>query len=251
MQYDRSLLTVDIQGAQPKSRNAYMNRLLPNQMRFEEQIRVQQQNPKQDYKFGRRRYQHDFHHFCNICIPQGEEHFEKSNKKHFVIPEGEIKQYRALENYYDQPKQIEIDRLLCTNDIDGAVPGSLQSKAVRNQEMAQKLRIQREEQRIQKKRALYQSQLNQSYDQQEDSPQPQRKKSYSVQISPVQQQEQKTQAYEYLNKPLKLPPISDRITTFTNPTSSKIQLKQNHLRVLDQDNTWQQIQKQPALRLFL
>ncbi|CAD8084258.1 unnamed protein product [Paramecium sonneborni] len=106
MQYDRSLLTVDIQGAQPKCRNGYMNRLLPHQLRYEEQIRVQQKIPKQDYKFGRRRYQHDFHHFCNICIPQGEEYFEKTNKKHFVIPEGEIKQYRALENYYDQPKYI-------------------------------------------------------------------------------------------------------------------------------------------------
>ncbi|CAD8179937.1 unnamed protein product [Paramecium pentaurelia] len=248
MQYDRSLLTVDILGAQPKSRNSYMNRLLPHQMRYEEQIRVQQQIPKQDYKFGRRRYQHDFHHFCNICIPQGEEYFEKSNKKHFIIPEGEIKQYKALENYYDQPK------LLCTNDIDGAVPGSLQSKAVRNQEVAQKMRIQREEQKAQKNKALYQSQIEQSYEEQEAySPQPQRNKSFSVQLSPVQQSIVKTQPYDYMNKPLKLPPISDRIVAFTNPTNNKLQLRENPLgfQSQDQDKTLKLIQKQPALRLFV
>lgn len=30
-----------------------------------------------------------------------------------------------------------------------------------------------------------------------------------------------------MNKPLKLPPISDRIVTITNPTNSKLQLREN------------------------
>ncbi|CAK87681.1 unnamed protein product (macronuclear) [Paramecium tetraurelia] len=152
------------------------------------------------------------------------------------------------------PRQIEVDRLLCTNDIDGAVPGSLQSKAVRNQEVAQKLRIQREEQRAQKNKALYQSQMEQSYEEQETySPIPQRNKSYSVQISPVQQQEIKAQPYDYMNKPLKLPPISDRIVTSTNPANSKLQLRENPKVFLsqDQDKTQKLLQKQPALRLFV
>ncbi|CAD8084260.1 unnamed protein product [Paramecium sonneborni] len=121
--------------------------------------------------------------------------------------------------------------------------------------MAQKLRIQREEQRVQKNRELYQSQIDQSYEQQEEegSPLPQKNKSYSVQISPAQQQEYKAQPYDYMNKPLKLPPISDRITTFTNPISSKLQLRQNPRVFLsqEQDKTLKQIQKQPALRLFV
>ncbi|CAK68004.1 unnamed protein product (macronuclear) [Paramecium tetraurelia] len=149
------------------------------------------------------------------------------------------------------PRQIEADRLLCTNDIDGAVPGSLQSQAVRNHDVAQKLRIQRDEQRAQRKRALYQSQIEQSQEVQErESPSPYRNKSLSVQLSPVQP----TQPYEYMNKPLKLPPVSDRITTYTNPANnSKLQLRQNHQTFLsqEQEKTLKFIKKQPALRLFV
>ncbi|CAD8081308.1 unnamed protein product [Paramecium primaurelia] len=114
--------------------------------------------------------------------------------------------------------------------------------------------MQREEQKAQKNKALYQSQIEQSYEEQEAySPQPQRNKSFSVQLSPVQQSIVKTQPYDYMNKPLKLPPISDRIVAFTNPTNNKLQLRENPLgfQSQDQDKTLKMIQKQPALRLFV
>ncbi|CAD8196999.1 unnamed protein product [Paramecium pentaurelia] len=246
MQYDRSLLTVDIQGAQPKSRNAYMNRLLPHQFRYEEQIRITNLGEEDTNMISIT--------FATFVFLK-----EKSTLKKPIRNTSQFQKERSNNIELQRIiminlRQIDADRLLCTNDIDGAVPGSLQSQAVRNHDVAQKLRIQRDEQRAQKKKALYQSQIEQSYEVQEEaSPLPQRNKSFSVQISPVQQTEAKAQPYEYMNKPLKLPPISDRVTTFTNPTSSKLQLRQNPKIYLsqEQDKTLKLIQKQPALRLFV
>ncbi|CAD8198923.1 unnamed protein product [Paramecium pentaurelia] len=89
MQYDRSLLTEDIIGAQPKHRKVNMNRVLPNQLPLEEQLRLQKQIPHQDIRFGRRRYENDVHHFCNICLPQEHQYFDKRNtiktSKHFYF----------------------------------------------------------------------------------------------------------------------------------------------------------------------
>ncbi|CAD8123223.1 unnamed protein product [Paramecium sonneborni] len=102
-QFDRSLLTIDIPGAQPKKKSIQLNSLDIKQNR---QLKLLLNAGQQDQQYGRRRYQHDFHHFCNSFVPQGENYFDGSQKKHYNLQEGEIKQLRALENFYDQPKYL-------------------------------------------------------------------------------------------------------------------------------------------------
>ncbi|CAD8126296.1 unnamed protein product [Paramecium sonneborni] len=266
-QYDRSLLTVDIVGAQPKQKSSYLDKIIAHDIRYNNPTKLQYTIPKQDPQYGRRRYQHDFHHFCNSCVPQGENYFDGSHKKHYNLHEGEIKQYRALENYYDQPKYYDLilgnlqeDRILATKDIEGAIPGTYTSKIVRNQEKAQKFRQERDQLRAQNNKALYLSQLESKIDNQSEiDKQPQRNKSYSIQPTPQNQtfENKNTELhqpkYEYMNKPLKLPPILDRETPVINPISNKLQLRQNYKNYLleDYDKTISILQQNQPMRLFV
>ncbi|CAD8112160.1 unnamed protein product [Paramecium primaurelia] len=266
-QFDRSLLTVDIVGAQPKQKSSYLDKIIPQDIRQTNNMKLQYTIPKQDPQYGRRRYQHDFHHFCNSCVPQGENYFDGSHKKHYNLHQGEIKQYRALENYYDQPKYYYIiqgnlqgDRLLATNDIEGAIPGTYTSKVVRNQEKAQKIRQERDYLRAQNNKALYLSQLESNINyQSEFEQQPQRNKSYSIQITPQNQvfenkvTEIPQPKYEYMNKPMKLPPILERETPVINPISNKLQLRQNYKNYLleDYDKTISMLQQNQPMKLFV
>ncbi|CAD8208817.1 unnamed protein product [Paramecium pentaurelia] len=254
-QFDRSLLTVDILGAQTKQKSSYLDKINPYDIRQNNNLKLQYTIPKQDPQYGRKRYQHDFHHFNNSCVPQGENYFDGSHKKHYNLQEGEIKQYRALENYYDQPK------LLATNDIEGAIPGTSTSKVVRNQEKAQKLRQERDHLRAQNNKALYLSQLESKIDHQSESEkQPQRIKSYSISPTPQNQifenkiTEPSQPKYEYMNKPLKLPPIQNRETPISiNPISNKLQLHQNQKNYLlqDYDKTLSMLQQNLPTRLYV
>ncbi|KAM3128544.1 hypothetical protein pb186bvf_019387 [Paramecium bursaria] len=192
-QFDRSLVTVDIPGAQSKPRHNYMNRLLPNQMQYDDINRLQSEVKiltyikliacdRPEYKYGRRRYQHDFHHFNEKIVPQGNRDFPSSQKKHYQVDEGEIYKYRALENKFDLPKiQLNQDRILSTNDIDGAIPGTLISKVVRNKDVAQKLKIEREN----RYRQNYERNFSEVKDYNQEPIYNQRQKSYSVNQSPV------------------------------------------------------------------
>ncbi|CAD8157668.1 unnamed protein product [Paramecium octaurelia] len=107
-QFDRSLLTIDIPGAQPRKKSIQLNKIESLDTKQCRQLKLQLNIAQQDQHYGRRRYQHDFHHFCNSFVPQGEYYFDGSQKKHYNLQEGEIKQMRALENIYDQPKYLFI-----------------------------------------------------------------------------------------------------------------------------------------------
>ncbi|CAK68566.1 unnamed protein product (macronuclear) [Paramecium tetraurelia] len=241
-QFDRSLLTVDIVGAQPKQKSSYLDKILPQDIRQANNIKLQYTIPKQDPQYGRRRYQHDFHHFCNSCVPQGENYFDGSHKKHYNLHLGEIKQYRALENYYDQPKK----------SIRGQIKEPFQGHTQARQE--------REHLRAQNNKALYLSQLETNVDyQSEIEKQPQRIKSYSIQPTPQHQvfesrvSEPQQPKYDYMNKPLKLPPIMERDTPVINPISNKLQLRQNYKNYLleDYDKTISMLQQNQPMRLFV
>ncbi|CAK68247.1 unnamed protein product (macronuclear) [Paramecium tetraurelia] len=266
--FDRSLLTVDISGAQPKQKSSYLDKIIPYDIRQANNTKLQYTIPKQDPQYGRRRYQHDFHHFNNSCVPQGDNYFDGSHKKHYNLQEGEIKQYRALENYYDQPKYYHIisgnlqgDRLLATNDIEGAIPATSTSKVVKNQEKAQKIRQERDHLRAQNNKALYLSQLESKIDYQPEVEQKaQRIKSYSIQPTHENQifenrvTEPSQPKYEYMNKPLKLPPILARETPVNvNPISNKLQLHSNQKNYLlhDYDKTLSMLQQNLPTRLFV
>ncbi|CAD8125810.1 unnamed protein product [Paramecium sonneborni] len=266
-QFDRSLLTVDIVGAQPNQKGSYLDKIIAQDIRQNNHTKIQYPMTKQDPQYGRRRYQHDFHHFYNSCVPQGENYFDGSHKKHYNLHEGEIKQYKALENYYDQPKyyhlilgNLQEDRLLATKDIEGAIPGTYTSKVIRNQEKAQKLRQERDYLRAQNNKALYLSQLESKIDNQSQiEKQPNQNQSYSISPTPQysiyqnQSNEIPQPKYEYMNKPLKLPPILDRNTPVINPISNKFQFRQNYQNYSpqDYDKNISILQQNQPMRLFV
>ncbi|CAK82697.1 unnamed protein product (macronuclear) [Paramecium tetraurelia] len=222
-QFDRSLLTIDIPGAQPRKKSIQLNKMESLDTKQCRQLKLQQQSviimltfrlniAQQDQHYGRRRYQHDFHHFCNSFVPQGEYYFDVSQKKHYNLQEGEIKQMRALENIYDQPK------LLTTNDIDGAMPGSLQSKVVKNMEKAQKLRLERDSQRALNNEALYLRPMMDCRLQMEK--QPTRTKSFSMQQTPqnplIDNQIIEINNLKQFNEMRKLPKIGENLPSIQN-----------------------------------
>ncbi|CAD8187091.1 unnamed protein product [Paramecium octaurelia] len=229
MQYDRSLLTEDIIGAQPKHRNVYMNRLLPNQLTQEEQIRLQKQMPPQDIRFGRRRYENDIHHFCNIRLPSENQYFDKRNKKNNDFPKGDVKQHMAFGNYPDQSK------LLNTKDIDGAVPGSLQSQAVRNQEIARKLRSERERQN----KSCNPTQIEE-ITKEESQQYSGRDRSHTFQTNYCQRNSEKSP---------QLPPIPEKISDTVDHVANKLQLRQPRKSFQFED--FRQKNKQALLRLYV
>ncbi|CAD8162067.1 unnamed protein product [Paramecium octaurelia] len=253
-QFDRSLLTVDIVGAQPKQRSSYLDKILPQDIRQANNIQLQIPN----MVVGS---------ISMIFIISAIVVFHKERTISMVRTKNIITCTKEKSNNIEPWRIIMInlrnlqgDRLLATNDIEGAIPGTYTSKVVRNQEKAQKMRQEREYQRAQNNKALYLSQLETNIDYQpENEKQPQRIKSYSIQPTPQHQVfesrviEPQQPKYDYMNKPLKLPPIMERETPVINPIFNKLQLRQNYKNYLleDYDKTISMLQQNQPMRLFV
>ncbi|CAD8111312.1 unnamed protein product [Paramecium primaurelia] len=255
-QFDRSLLTVDILGAQTKQKSSYLDKINPYDIRQNNNLKL--------------------HKILNMVVKDINMIsiiliivvFLKERIILMVHIKSIIIYKKEKSNNIEHQKIIMInlrnlqgDRLLATNDIEGAIPGTSTSKVVRNQEKAQKLRQERDYLRAQNNKALYLSQLESKIDHQSESEkQPQRIKSYSISPTPQNQifenkiTEPQQPKYEYMNKPLKLPPILNRETPISiNPISNKLQLHQNQKNYLlqDYDKTLSMLQQNLPTRLYV
>ncbi|CAD8207806.1 unnamed protein product [Paramecium octaurelia] len=73
-------------------------------------------------------------------VPQGIAFFSTSGKRHYPdFQRGELESYQGMQHLFDPPKRLaqDYDRSLNTKDIDGAVTNTLRSKVVKNMELAQ------------------------------------------------------------------------------------------------------------------
>ncbi|CAD8108823.1 unnamed protein product [Paramecium primaurelia] len=73
-------------------------------------------------------------------VPQGIAFFSTSGKRHYPdFQRGELETYQGMQHLLDPPKKLtqDYDRSLNTKDIDGAVTNTLRSKVVKNMELAQ------------------------------------------------------------------------------------------------------------------
>ncbi|CAD8170541.1 unnamed protein product [Paramecium octaurelia] len=73
-------------------------------------------------------------------VPQGIAFFSTSGKRHYPdFQRGELETYQGMQHLFDPPKRLaqDYDRSLNTKDIDGAVTNTLRSKVVKNMELAQ------------------------------------------------------------------------------------------------------------------
>ncbi|CAD8122280.1 unnamed protein product [Paramecium sonneborni] len=73
-------------------------------------------------------------------VPQGIAFFQASGKRHYPdFQRGELESYQGMQHVFDPPKRLaqDYDRSLNTKDIDGAVTNTLRSKVVKNMELAQ------------------------------------------------------------------------------------------------------------------
>ncbi|CAD8198925.1 unnamed protein product [Paramecium pentaurelia] len=131
-------------------------------------------------------------------------------------------------------RQFGFDRLLSTKDIEGAVPGSLQSQAVRNQEIAKKLRLERE---IQNK-SYNHSQIDE-FTKEENYLYSGRDRSNTFQTSCFQKNSEKSS---------QLPPI-ERISDTVDHVANKLQLRQPRKSLQLED--FRLKNKQALLRIFI
>ncbi|CAD8125002.1 unnamed protein product [Paramecium sonneborni] len=73
-------------------------------------------------------------------VPQGIAFFSTTGKRHYPdFQRGELESYQGMQHLFDPPKRLaqDYDRSLNTKDIDGAVTNTLRSKVVKNLELAQ------------------------------------------------------------------------------------------------------------------
>ncbi|CAD8106032.1 unnamed protein product [Paramecium primaurelia] len=131
-------------------------------------------------------------------------------------------------------RQFGFDRLLSTKDIEGAVPGSLQSQAVRNQEIAKKLRLERE---IQNKSCNH-SQIDE-FTKEENYLYSGRDRSNIFQTNCFQKNSEKSS---------QLPPI-ERISDKIDHVANKLQLRQPRKSFQLED--FRLKNKQALLRIFI
>ncbi|CAK62915.1 unnamed protein product (macronuclear) [Paramecium tetraurelia] len=191
--------------------------------------------PLQDIRFGRRRYENDVHHFCNIYLPSENQYFDKRNKKNNEFAKGDLKQHMAFGNYQDQSKQKLVFDKGNFGDIDGAVPGSLQSQAVRNQEIARKLRSERDRQN----KSCNPTQIEENT-KEESQLYSGRDRSHTFQTNSCQRNSDKSP---------QLPPIPERISDTVDHIANKLQLRQPRKSCQFED--FRQKNKQALLRLYV
>lgn len=125
----------DIPGAKPKQGNStkytqhYQQRLANNNPFFENSLAMQE-----------KLYQSGTYHYANGPNP-----FTTAKKHYNVHHESEIAKSGVMQGRDGAPQNlnyVDFPRNLTTEDIPGAAPGTLQSKAAKNHELAQKLRAQ-------------------------------------------------------------------------------------------------------------